>query len=163
MVYRKEHKYTDRDLFKPFRDMWEVFWQYWIYHRSLKVDIVGKWNPVLNKEEYHRTEIWTDEPSEKIHQNGYKVIEGLHDSLIWWGVPIYARLYNLRTVEITDPNASRDTPTTLHDRMSTNLTTRFAKSMARATAIAGMDLQKLILMGAIGVGAILGMHFFGVF
>lgn len=162
-MYSKEHKYTDRDLFKPFRDIIEVFWHYWIKHRSLKVDIVGRWNPVLRKEEYHRTETWTDEPGENIHQIGYKQIIGLHDSLIWWGVPIYARLYNLRTLEITDPDATKDNPSFLHDRMTTSLSTRFAKSLARATALAGMDMQKLLLMGGIAAAAVFGMHYLGVF
>ena len=163
MVYEKEHKYTDRDIFKPFRDLKEIIWNYWIKHRSLKVDIVGNWDMELKKDVYTRTETWTDEPRTQIHEAGYRVIEGLHDSLIWWGVPIYARLYNFHTIEITDPAASKDTPSFLHDRMTTNLTTKFARSMARATTLAGMDIQKLVLMGAIAVAGVLGMHYFGVF
>jgi hypothetical protein len=162
-MYSKEHRYTDRDIFKPFRDLKEVIWHYWIKHRSLKVDIVGRWNPILKKEEYHRVETWTDEPSEKIHEIGYKQIIGLHDSLIWWGVPIYARLYNLRTIEIIDPEFSKDTPSFLYDRMKTNLSTRFARSLARATTLAGMDIQKIMLMGGIAIAAFIGMKYFGVF
>ena len=162
-MYSKEHKYTDRDIFKPFRDMAEVFWHYWIRHRSLKVDIVGRWNPILKKEEYHRIENWVDEPSEKIHENGYRQIVGLHDSLIWWGVPVYARLYNLRTIEIIDPNASQDTPSFLYDRMKSNLATKWARGLARVAAIAGMDIQKLVLMGGIAVAAIIGMKYMGMF
>ena len=162
-MYSKEHKYTDRDIFKPLRDMAEVFWHYWIRRRSLKVDIVGRWNPILKKEEYHRTENWVDEPSEKIHENGYRQIVGLHDSLIWWGVPVYARLHNLRTIEIIDPNASQDTPSFLYDRMKSNLSTKWARGLARISAIAGMDIQKLLLMGGIAVAAIIGMKYMGVF
>ena len=73
------------------------------------------------------------------------------------------RLYNLRTVEITDPDFSRDTPQTLNDRMSNNLVARFAKSLARATVIGGMDMGKVILMSVIGIGAFIGMKMFGVF
>lgn len=162
-MYSKEHNYTKRGLGKFFNDIGEIFYQSWIKHRSLIVDIVGRWNPILGREEYHRTEKWTDEPSEKLHEHGYKVIDGLHDSLIWWGVPIYAKLFNLRTIEIIDPDASKDTPSTLHDRASTNLATKFAKSLARATALAGMDIQKLVLMGGIAIAAFVGMKYFGVF
>ena len=88
---------------------------------------------------------------------------GLHDSLIWWGVPVYARLYNLRTIEIIDPNASQDTPSFLYDRMKSNLATKWARGLARISAIAGMDVQKLVLMGGIAVAAIIGMKYMGVF
>lgn len=160
---QKIHKYTDRDIFKPFRDMIEVFWHYWIKHRSLKVDITGKDYFLKSNQWFDRKEYWTDEKSEDLHALGYKPIEGLKNNLIWWGVPIYGRLQGFKTLELTDPNASKDTPMTLDDRMHSNLTTKFAKSLARATTLAGMDLQKMLLMGAIAIGAVIGMHYFGVF
>ena len=47
--------------------------------------------------------------------------------------------------------------------MQNNLLNKFAKALARAAALAGMDLQKIILMGAIGIAAVVGMKMFGVF
>ena len=73
------------------------------------------------------------------------------------------KIYNFKTIEVTDPNFSKDTPSYLNDRINNNLLNRFAKSLARASAIAGMDVQKMILIGAIGIGAIVGMKMFGVF
>lgn len=157
------HNYTKRGIIKAFKDLFECFWYGWVRGMRLKVDFKGKENIINHRQGYERTEFWTKEKSEDLHAVGYKQIEGLKNSLIWWGIPIYGRLQGFRTIEITDPNASKDTPMTLDDRMHSNLTTKFAKSLARATTLAGMDLQKMALMGAIAVGAVLGMHYFGVF
>ena len=57
----------------------------------------------------------------------------------------------------------KDSPMFLNDRMQSNLLNKFAKSLARAALVAGMDLQKIILMGVIGIAALIGMKMFGVF
>ena len=158
-----EHNYTQRGIIKAFKDLFECIWYGWIKGMRFKVDITGRNYMLKSNQWYDRKEYWTSEKSEDLHATGYKSIEGLKNSLIWWGIPIYGRLQGFKTLEITDPNASKDTPMTLDDRMHSNLTTKFAKSLARATTLAGMDLQKMLLMGAIAIGAIVGMHYFGVF
>lgn len=158
-----EHNYTKRGIFKAFKDLFECIWYGWIKGMRFKVDITGRDYLLKSNQWYDRKEYWTSEKSEDLHATGYKSIDGLKNSLIWWGIPIYGRLQGFKTLEITDPNASKDTPMTLDDRMHSNLTTKFAKSLARATTLAGMDLQKMLLMGAIAIGAIIGMHYFGVF
>lgn len=159
---QREHNYTQRGILKAFKDLFECVWFGWIKGLRLKVDITAK-DYMLKGQWYERKEYWTDEKSEDLHAMGYRPIEGLKNSLIWMGVPVYAIICNFRTLEITDPNASKDTPMTLDDRMHSNLTTKFAKSLARATTLAGMDIQKIVLMGAIAIGAVLGMKYFGVF
>ena len=163
MTVEIEHNYTKTGFVKFITDGAECFWNFWIRGRTLKVELIGKYNQILGREEYSRKEYWTDEKKEKLHEYGFRKCEGLHDNIAWWGVPVLMRLYNLRTVEITDPDFSRDTPQTLNDRMSNNLVARFAKSLARATVIGGMDMGKVILMGVIGIGAFIGMKMFGVF
>ena len=159
-----EHNYTERGIVKAFKDLYECIKHFWIKKRCLKVDFIGTVHPsVRNEQGYDRKEYWTDQKPEDLHAMGYRSIEGLKNSLVWWGVPIYAKIYNIRTIEITDPEFSKDTPMTLDDRMHSNLTTKFAKSLARATALAGMDMQKLILMAGIGIAAFVGMKYFGVF
>ena len=158
-----EHNYTQRGIIKAFKDLFECIWYGWIKGMRFKVDITGRNYMLKSNQWYDRKEYWTSEKSEDLHATGYKSIEGLKNSLIWWGIPIYGRLQGFKTLEITDPQASKDTPMTLDDRMHSNLTTKFAKSLARATTLAGMDLQKMLLMGAIAIGAIVGMHYFGVF
>lgn len=158
-----EHNYTKRGIIKAFKDLYECVWYGWIRGLRLKVDLKGKEHLISGRQGYERTEYWTDEKPEDLHAKGYRSVEGLKNSLIWYGVPVYGKLQGFRTIEITDPAASKDTPMTLDDRMHSNLTTKFAKSLARATTLAGMDIQKMVLMGAIAVGAVLGMHYFGVF
>ena len=158
-----QHNYHGRGLGKFFKDLGENIKHSMIKHRILVCDIVGYYDIVQKKEYFIRDEYWTDTSAEDLHENGYRICEGLHDNLAWIGVPVMSKLHNIRTFEITDPNFSKDTPTTLNDRMNNNLLTKFAKSLARANALAGMDLQKMFLMIGIGVAAVVGMKLFGVF
>lgn len=158
-----EHEYRGSGMGKFFSDLKENIIHSMIHKRILVVDIVGEHSNVQNKDYYDRKEYWTDLPATILHENGYRICEGLHDNLAWIGVPVMMKIYNFKLIEITDPNFSKDTPSTLNDRMNNNLLNKFAKSLARAAALGGMDLQKMILLGAIGIGAIVGMKMFGVF
>ena len=158
-----EHDYKGSGMGKFFSDLGECIKHSWIHKRILIVDLIGEHNIEQNKDYYIRQEYWTDRPAYEFHRMGYRICEGLHDNLAWSGVTVLMRVYNFRVKEVLDPNFSRDTPSTLNDRMENNLLSKFAKSLARAQALAGMDLQKLILMGAIGIAAIIGMKMFGVF
>ena len=161
MNWKYDHR--DKSLFKFFKDGAKCFWHYWIKHRVLVVDIIGEHSNVQNKDYYIHDEYWTDTAQEDLHANGYRICEGLHDSLAWWGVPVLMKLYNFKLIEIDDPNFPNDTPSILDDRMRNNLLNKFAKALARAAASAGMDIQKMILIGAVGIAAIVGMKIFGVF
>ena len=158
-----DHDYHGSGIGKFFSDLGENIKHSMIKKRILIVDINGVHSNVQNKDYYDRKEYWTDVPATVLHENGYRICEGLHDNLAWIGVTVMMKINNFKMIEITDPNFSKDTPSTLNDRMENNLLNKFAKSLARAQALAGMDLQKLILMGAIGIAAIIGMKMFGVF
>ena len=158
-----EHDYHGSGIGKFFSDLVENIKHSMIKKRILVVDLIGEHSNVQNKDYYDRKEYWTDLPAEILHENGYRICEGLHDNLAWIGVPVMMKIHNFKMIEIMDPNFSKDTPSTLNDRMNNNLLNKFAKSLARAAALGGMDLQKLILMGAIGIAAIIGMKMFGVF
>ena len=158
-----EHDYHGSGIGKFFSDLKENLIHSMIHKRILVVDIVGEHSNVQNKDYYNRKEYWTDTPAEVLHENGYRRCEGIHDNLAWAGVPVMIKIYNFKLIQIDDPNFSKDTPAFLDDRMRNNWTNRFAKSLARASAIAGMDIQKMILIGAVGIGAIVGMKMFGVF
>lgn len=158
-----EHDYYGKGMGKFFSDLKENIVHSMIHKRILVVDIVGEHSNVQNKDYYDRKEYWTDLPAAILHENGYRICEGLHDNLAWVGVPVMMKIYNFKMIEITDPNFSKDTPSTLNDRMKNNLLYKFARSLARAAQLAGMDVQKMILLGAIGIGAIVGMKMFGVF
>ena len=146
-----------------FKDLLQNIKHRMIHKRVLMVDINARHSNVQNKDYYERKEYWVDTPKRILHENGYRICEGIHDNLAWWGVPIMMKIHGFKMIEVDDPNFSQDTPSTLNDRMNNNLLNKFAKSLARAAAIAGMDVQKMVLIGAVGIAAIVGMKLFGVF
>ena len=162
---RWKYDYTDRRFGKTFADLFQVIKHSWIKHHVIVIDLIADYDVLQHKEYYIREEYWTDEKLTSLHECGYKKSENTpdHDNLAWIGVPIMIKIRDFKTTEITDPEASRDDPMFLNDRMESNLLKQFAKSLARAATLAGMDLQKLILMGAVGIAAVVGMKMFGVF
>ena len=160
-----EYNYTDRRFGKTFTDLLQVIKHSWIKHRVMVIDLIADYDIIQNKEYYIRHEYWTDQKLSKLHELGYRKSENTpdHDNLAWVGVPVMIKLQGFKTTEVTDPEASKDDPMFLNDRIQSNLLKSFAKSLARAAALAGMDLQKLVLMGAIGIAAVIGMKMFGVF
>lgn len=155
-----DYDYLHRSFFK---DLYLNIRHRVINKRVLVVDIIAKHSNSQNKDYYERKEYWSDTPLSVLHENGYRICEGLHDNIAWIGVPVMMKLHGFKMIEVDDPNFSKDTPSTLNDRMNNNLLNKFAKSLARAAAIAGMDIQKMILIAAVGIGAIVGMKIFGVF
>lgn len=153
-----EHDHTKRGFF---RNLKECIWHSWIKHRVMVCDMISDWDIVQQKEYVIRKEYWTDEKLKKLHETGYRRCEGLpgHDNLAWVGVPVMIKLHGFKTIEID----SKDSPTFLNDRMSNNLLNKFAKSLARAATLAGMDIQKLLLMAGLGIAAVIGMKLLGVF
>ena len=146
-----------------FKDLLQNIKHRMIHKRVLMVDIIARHSNTQNKDYYERKEYWVDTPLRVLHENGYRICDGIHDSIAWIGVPVMMKIYGFKMIEVDDPNFSQDTPSTLNDRMQNNLLNKFAKSLARAATIAGMDIQKMILIAAVGIGAIVGMKMFGVF
>jgi len=155
-----DYDYLHRSFFK---DLYLNIRHRMINKRVLVVDIIARHSNSQNKDYYERKEYWSDTPISILHENGYRICEGLHDNIAWIGVPVMMKLHGFKMIEVDDPAFSKDTPSTLNDRMNNNLLNKFAKSLARAAAIAGMDIQKMILIAAVGIGAIVGMKIFGVF
>jgi len=127
-------------------------------------------NLIANRSEarYQRKEIWTDRSADELQRDGYKRVSGLHDSLVWWGVPIYLRInggdkFDIHQVDANGvPLYSQDTAATLHDVMQSRATESFIKGMGK-TQLSSMDTQKILLIGIIGAAAVLGMWMLGVF
>ncbi len=157
-----EYEYTKkRAMFKTFADGWETLKHFWIKKRVMVIDLTADYDEELHKEYYIRRSYWTDEKAAELHAKGYRICKNCpdHDNLAWIGVPVLIKLHGFKTFETDE----KDNPMFLNDRMNNNLLNKFAKSLARAAIVGGMDLQKLILMGAIGVAAVIGMKFMGVF
>jgi hypothetical protein len=147
--------------------------QRWLKSKCLRVDIELKsiCPNILRADEPQdvmiRTEHWTERPAWELAQMGYKKCIGLHDSIVWWGVPVYAlirggEVYDIRA---TAPDGSllhsQDTSATLNDAMLSTSTPDFIRGMGR-TALPAMDIQKIIFIVIIGIGALLGVKMLGI-
>lgn len=156
-----KYDYTNRAFGKTFIDLGQTVWHFWIKKRIMVCDIHADYDVLQHKEYYVRHSYWTDEKASMLHERGYRVCKNCpdHDNLAWMGVPVLIKLHGFKTIETDE----KDNPSFLNDRMNNNLLSKFAKSLARAAMVGGMDLQKLLFMGIIGVGAIIGMKVLGVF
>lgn len=159
---RWKYDYTgSRKFGKMISDGIQTFYHFWIKHHVIVCDIIADYDDVQHKEYFIREDYWTDEKLANLHEQGYRSCENLpdHDNLAWFGVPVMVKFHEFKIIEID----SKDDPRFLNDRIQNNLLNKFARSLARAAALAGMDIQKLVLMAGLGIAAIIGMKIFGVF
>lgn len=112
---------------------------------------------------------WVDWTTEKINEDKYKIAKGFNDSLLFLFVPQYIRIHNMKAfdVSVKDPATgvyiySQDTASTLHDAMVSQSDMRFRKGMSKV-GMQTMDIQTIIMIVIVGVGAIFGLHMLGVF
>ena len=155
-----EHKYTRESFFGT---LFEIVKRRWFQGKRLIVDITLKPGVLGGKDDYIQKEYWTKTPPEELHAKGYVDAVGLHDSIIWMGVKIYARIHNGVEFPIKQiyPD-KRDTAYTLNDAMLSNTDREFKRSMARAQLTATADWQKIGLMVVLGVGVIIATKWFGI-
>lgn len=118
---------------------------------------------------YSRDDRWTQVPKAELHQLGF--LPGVrvpgYDSIQWWRQPVYVRVQNYQQFDIHAKDDegryiySQDTPSTLNDEMTSNATREFIKAMFKTT-LPTMDVQKLIMIGILAVGAVFGLMMMGV-
>lgn len=155
-----EHKYTKEFfLTTPF----EILLRRWMQGMRLLVDISFKPEELGGKPEYMQREYWTDMDPDEIHAIGYREAVGLHDSITWWGVPIYVRLHNAKEFPISQIYPEKkDTAYTINDAMLSNTERDFKRGLMRAQLTQTADWQKIFLMLIIGAGALLGTKMMGI-
>lgn len=163
-----EHEYWNTSLFYILK---MIIVCHWIKGMVLKVDLIGKPDVLGSGKDpkYRRVEYWTNEPTHILRSKyDYKKAIKWYDSLLWAGVPVWMRLSNLEQfdIHVKDKNGkfiySQDTSATLHDVMTSNATITFIKQMAK-TVMSKMDIQTMVLMAIVGVGAVVGLHYLGIF
>ena len=130
-----------------------------------KMDIIGGKRGAY----YSRSDRWTQATSAELHELGF--LPGVrvpgYDSIQWWRQPVYVRVLNYEQfdIHVKDDQGhyiySQDTPSTLNDEMTSNATRDFIKAMFKTT-LPTMDVQKLIMIGILAVGAIFGLMMMGV-
>lgn len=162
---RWKYDYTgSRKFGKIISDGIQTFYHFWIRRRVIVCDFIANYDVLQHKEYFIREDYWTDEKLANLHEQGYIPCENLpdHDNLAWFAVPVMVKFHGFKIIEIID-SKNKDDPMFLNDRIQNNLLSKFARSLARVAALAGMDIQKFILMAGLGVAAIIGMKIFGVF
>lgn len=167
--------YEESTLGKKFVDMKDRLIQWTLGQRKIMVDVsfqkfqtmqdavAGTWS-----EGYSRFDRWTSAKTDELQRQGYLKIDGLYDSLVYWGVPVYMRINNAKLFDVhardKDGNYlySQDTAATLHDTMTSNATQSFLKGMNKVSWQT-MDMQKLLMIGLLGAGVVFGMYMLGFF
>lgn len=166
--------YTEEDSFTVMK---EIFINRWIYRRKLIANFsYGMIYDNFFRPDYtptraiFREEYWTDTKKKDLGALGYKPVKGLHDSIAWIGVKTYMMVENGETFEVPDDRDEdgqyiypQDTAETLQDYASSSATDKFISAMSKAATFGTMDLQKILLIGIVAVGAIFGMFMLGVF
>jgi hypothetical protein len=152
-----------------FKDLRERFLEH--FGETIRVDIRQDYRTVGDETGafYDRHDYWTAMTSDELHQEGYlKAIRMPgYDSIQWWGQKVYVRLQNYTQFDIHQKDDfgrfiySQDTPSTLHDEMTSNATQQFIKAMFKTT-LPTMDIQKIIMMALLAVGAVFGLMMLGV-
>lgn len=157
---------------------WEVLTHGHIRKQKLICDIkLAKISPnILRMQDfpdyqgYMRTEKWTDRPGSELQPEGYMKAVGLHDNLLWSGVPVYVRIAGGVIADldkIRDKEGRRiyslDSAATLNDAMQSNATQDFMRGLGKAATTMTMDIQKLAMIGILAVGAVFGLFMLGVF
>lgn len=103
-------------------------------------------------------EAWTRKDSASISKMGYAKCEGLKDSIAWMGVPVYAKIIG----GIVPPSENLESATTLNNNMRSTATKEFFRKMWKVK-LPSLSIQQIIIIVILGVGAILGMWWLGVF
>ena len=160
-----QRKYWGGSFFKDLKERYE--------HRGerIRVDARQMFITVGDEEAafYDRGDYWTEMEPDALHSAGYLPAVRMpgYDSLAWWGQKVYFRLENFEQYDIAAKDDlgrflySQDTPSTLHDEMTSNATRDFIKAMFKTTMPA-MDVQKLIMIALLGVGAFFGLMMMGI-
>lgn len=140
-----------------------------IRHERLMVAFTGKVEVPSGQaaeQRYVRVDNWTRYKPKQLENMGFRRAEGVpgYDSIVFWGVPIYVKIQEMRSADIPSDSdrVAEDTAATLHDCLKSRATENFMKGMAK-TALPSIDLQKMAMFGILAVGAIFGCYLLGVF
>ena len=163
-----EYPYYCNTFIGKVKRIWHILMaQIMLYKLCIEIRI----NPgiINDKNEFIRFDRWTTESKDTIVAKGYAPCVGMHDNLLWIGIPQFIKIVHGEEFDIsqTDKNGqfiwSQDTPATLNDAMSSEADKDFFRGMGRAHTLLNMDIQTITMIAIVGVGAIVGLWFLGVF
>lgn len=160
-----EHEYYRNDFNYDFK---MIVLHRWILKQTLKIDFIAMPDVLGGKQKARIKETWTSEKTAALRElHDYHKIVGWKDSILWAGVPCYIRISNVSSfnTDVVDKAGRRiyseDTGVTLNDKMTSNNILQFIKGLGKMM-MSKMDLQTIILVALVGVGAIAALYFMGV-
>lgn len=160
----KEFPYYDNTIKGKIIRAWHILIaQIMIYKLIIEITI----NPgiIHDKPEMYRREYWTTTPKKDLIAKGFTKCVGLHDNIAWVGIRQYIKINNgeVFDVEIKDKHGnfiySQDTPATLNDAMTSDADKEFFKGMGKAHTLRNMDMQTMIMIAIVAIGAGVGIYF----
>lgn len=114
-----------------------------------------------NGERYDTYENYTDLNEKTIRALGYIPARGYKEELRYFWTKVYVKLEGFKVHDcLSEKEPNLETSSTLHDYLQSDAQEQFMKAMGRIS-FAPLDSKKLILIGAIGLGAVLGFLILG--
>lgn len=122
--------------------------------------------PHLQDEQQNiRAEYWTNASTAEINMRGYKPVERLHDTLLWWRVPQYLMLCDAYKFNVPDDAKQypQHTPATMDNKFKSQNYWGFLKKLFAKIGPRDMDTHAIFMVLILIAGAVGGMWMLGVF
>lgn len=112
-----------------------------------------------------REEYWTNASTAEINMRGYKPVERLHDTLLWWRVPQYLMLTDAYKFNVPDDKNKypQHTPATMDNKFKSQNYWGFLKKLFAKTGPRDMDTHAIFMVLILIAGAVGGMWMLGIF
>lgn len=162
-----ELDYTDKDFRRNMSAAWTAAKKHDGRKGKILIDIIIKPSELGGDRRYFRREriVWMSE--DEIIGLGYRKAKGFqHTAVAWMGIPMYAKISNGRVfdVHVAGPEGwayPQDTAFTLRDYLDSGSTENFVKAMHKAQMPNALDLQKIVMIGVLVAGVLLGLMMLG--
>lgn len=120
---------------------------------------------VTDEQQVMRSEYWTNATTAEINTRGYKPVERLHDTLLWWRVPQFLMLTDAYKFEVPDDPEQypQHTPATMDNKFKSQAYWEFLKGLFARPGLRDMDTHAIYMVLILIFGAVAGMWLLGFF
>lgn len=125
----------------------------------------GKAPHQMDEQQNLRQEFWTNATTAEINSRGYKPVERLHDTLLWWRIPQFLMLTDAYKFVVPDDveNYPQHTPATMDNKFKSQSYWKFIKGLFTKVGARDMDAHAIIMVLVLVFGAVAGMWLLGFF
>lgn len=118
---------------------------------------------VQDEQRCHRSEYWTNATTAEINSRGYKPVERLHDTLLWWRVPQYLMLTDAYKFNVPDDKSKypQHTPATMDNKFKSQNYWEFLKKLFSKVSPRDMDTHAIFMVLILVAGAVGGLWMMG--